>query len=697
MKLTLKRLSLAIASVGLLTIYGCGGGGGRGDETPSQLQVSGVVAKGLATGAKVKIYAITNGVKGALLGQGTTTTGGTYAFGITKPTGPVLIEADLAGADIEDENNPGTTYKGVAGDVLFATVITSSSATTQAINVTPFSHIAAAFALDKGLTAENILAANAVVRQILNNTDFLTASPSTGTLLAQLTQLSEQAVSESGVSTIQALLTALKPILVVNTDGKVDVSDTFATALCGQDTTCQGGFASESEITPVAPAADLSDIEKARALFQSLFDTVSALVNNGKTGDLDIAGAKLENAANQAISFVDNDQLDLLGLATQQIGLLERFKSNQSSSTEYSNSFGFCELAALTGVATDGKFTAETASITPVIATNANALICRSNNARRPATLTIDNVTYTSPLLRNQLVLLQDGSNYSDFKYVSRVRGAATDGDTSRRFNVGSLKYGTIALRETSTQATASFIGQLAPSIVQFGMTDRATYLHNDINLSLTVQGTAVGDVFTPSSAAFSPNGFIKLVKSDNTEASALNIVSGTVNTTSGSLVVNGTAPGLKIEGALSASNVNQTAGTGTVSFTGTIYESATALSTDYRKLLEGRVTANATGADTGNVKFVGELTVANRQPVGVTVDSSYSGTTETNGATFYWSGNSFSLANSASGLLVTNSNGVKFTYIDGSASDIFVGNVLVGSIDTNRRVSFKDGAFIQF
>ena len=178
LKLTIKRLSLAIASVGMLTLYGCGGGGG-GESTPAQLEVSGVVAKGPATGAKVKIYAVTNGGQGSLLGEGTTTAGGSYKFNISKPSGPILIEADLTGADIVDENATvaGTTYKGLAGDVLLATVTTSSTSGTQAINVTPFSHMAAAYARDKGLTTENILAANAVVRQILNNTDFLTASP----------------------------------------------------------------------------------------------------------------------------------------------------------------------------------------------------------------------------------------------------------------------------------------------------------------------------------------------------------------------------------------------------------------------------------------------------------------------------------------------------------------------------------------
>lgn len=426
-------------------------------------------------------------------------------------------------------------------------------------------------------------------------------------------------------------------------------------------------------------------------MFQNLFDTVSALVNNTETGDLDKAGQKLKTAASQAVAFVDTDQLDLIGLATDEIGLLELYKTTDSTTTTVSNYSGTCEVAALTDVGTDGSFT----GTTEITKTNANALICGSNNQQNASPTTTNTIPYASRL-RNQIILIQADNGYSNFKYVSRVHGAATEGDTSRRFNLGSSKYGTFTRSETSTQTVASFVGQLAPSIVQFGVAERDNYLHNDINLSLTLQGT----VSTPT-LSFSPNGFIKLVKSDNTVASTLNIVSGTANSTSGSLNVNGTAPGLKIEGILSASNVNEIAGTGAVNFTGSIYESTTNLGTDYRKLLEGRVTYNKTGSEVGTVKFVGELTVNQRKPVGVTLDvdlyGGLDGVSETSAATFYWDGNSFSLKDTGAGLVVTNSNGVKFTYVRGSASDIFVGSVNVGTIDANRRVSLKDGTFIQF
>ena len=47
MKITLKKLSLAIAGAGLLTIYGCGGGGG-GTAAPTSLAISGTAATGAA-------------------------------------------------------------------------------------------------------------------------------------------------------------------------------------------------------------------------------------------------------------------------------------------------------------------------------------------------------------------------------------------------------------------------------------------------------------------------------------------------------------------------------------------------------------------------------------------------------------------------------------------------------------------------
>jgi hypothetical protein len=122
MKFTPKRLALAIASAGLLTIYGCGGGGSSAASTT----FSGTAATGAPfVGASVVVTDAT----GATAGTATTADDGSYTlnFDPTKFTAPFVVTV--------------TGTVGNAEEKLVSVQPTSSSST---VNITPITHAIAA-------------------------------------------------------------------------------------------------------------------------------------------------------------------------------------------------------------------------------------------------------------------------------------------------------------------------------------------------------------------------------------------------------------------------------------------------------------------------------------------------------------------------------------------------------------------------
>lgn len=121
MKLTLKRLSLAIVGAGLLTIYGCGGGGSSAAPSNVTTTFSGVAATGAAlAGATVNITCAS--------GSGSTTAAanGSYSKNLTGITLPCALKA---------ASSDGTT-------VLYSvTSATATSSNTQVANITPLTQL----------------------------------------------------------------------------------------------------------------------------------------------------------------------------------------------------------------------------------------------------------------------------------------------------------------------------------------------------------------------------------------------------------------------------------------------------------------------------------------------------------------------------------------------------------------------------
>ena len=129
MKITLKKLSLAIAGVGVLTIYGCGGGSSSTSGTiTTPTTLTGVAATGAAfTDA---IVTVTDS-RGVVVGT-STVIGADGAYSITLATGavaPLVLTASR------------TTFDGAVESMV--SIIPSSSTAAATVNITPVTNLIA--------------------------------------------------------------------------------------------------------------------------------------------------------------------------------------------------------------------------------------------------------------------------------------------------------------------------------------------------------------------------------------------------------------------------------------------------------------------------------------------------------------------------------------------------------------------------
>ena len=133
MKLIPNRLALAIASAGLLTIYGCGGGGGGSPIGAAPTTLSGVAATGAAMAGALITITDSNG----LTATKTAGTDGAYSADVSSFTAPFSISAVLQVGD--------TTLK------LMSMVAEKPAAGRNGIaNVTPLTHAMAALVAPSG-------------------------------------------------------------------------------------------------------------------------------------------------------------------------------------------------------------------------------------------------------------------------------------------------------------------------------------------------------------------------------------------------------------------------------------------------------------------------------------------------------------------------------------------------------------------
>jgi hypothetical protein len=172
----IRQLFGAAATLAVVTLFGCGGGGGNG-ATAGPVTISGVAAKGPISGGDIKVYAIKNGQvdTSVLLGSGKTLADGSGGYTVslsTVPTGPVVVE--VSGGTYTDEAS-GTA--GVALKTPLRAVV-SSVADGDKIAVTPLTHLA--FEQVDGIgafTTVNINDSNAQIARFFALSDITSSLP----------------------------------------------------------------------------------------------------------------------------------------------------------------------------------------------------------------------------------------------------------------------------------------------------------------------------------------------------------------------------------------------------------------------------------------------------------------------------------------------------------------------------------------
>lgn len=308
----LSRTKIALLPVVAAALMACGGGSGSdggGGALPESITLDGTVAKGVVSGAKIRVLSAS--ADGTVLASGVVTgTDGRYSIQLNKPSGPVVIEADLEGADIADELNPGRTYKGQRGDKIRAILppVTSSGATA---NVTPFSEMAVDIVAEAGWNAAAITDANQVVRRLLNNTDHLTADPTKGEFLISLTAVQKLINDIGSVEALGVVLQTLRDA-ADGRSGNVSIDPQVVEVLVAACTTqCDNAFNTPGTPVPIGTGDKINPVY---ALFQDLRDTLYAYSNSTKTGELDAAGVRVNQALKDATQPVDDEMLGVLAM-----------------------------------------------------------------------------------------------------------------------------------------------------------------------------------------------------------------------------------------------------------------------------------------------------------------------------------------------------------------------------------------------
>jgi hypothetical protein len=571
-----RLLSAALATLGVLALGACGGGGSAPPATvppvSTDVTVQGIVAKGPATGATVSIFATgADGKRAATAIKIVKTgTGGAYSAQIPKQTTPIVIEANLEGADIANELVPGTTYKGKAGEKMLAALPLNGSLTVA--NVTPFSDMAAAMAVSHGGTDTFVLAdveaANKKIRDLTID-DPLTAAPTTdlATKLTAVAQFVEDVHGGNLNAGLQELRDACKFDPAKN--GFIvtaAVSTKLAEACTASDCATDNNFASSIIAeTAVAPSGSVTAVDAVKALIQDLRDTINAYSNPANTGELDTAGEKLKQAVNASTGFIDMDSAALAASIGKGYEFFQYRKSTPGATDVYTSSlstqyqlpggsvFGRlrtfdtagnpmaagmvpklqCELATTaTKTTADGglDITNYTVATGTTTAANINAYSCYGIGT--VGRLYENKLLDTERAFWNSMTIIPKANGGFDF--VHQARSIPFD----RRVSAESTRYGTAYsgtgtwIKDANGNVTSfSLKGRMSPGFAMLQtptLAERSQFAYNEVDLSfginweLGLDGQYHGNQMTVG-------GSQSLVKTDSSVASSMTIAAGSL------------------------------------------------------------------------------------------------------------------------------------------------------------------------
>ena len=595
------RYWLGLAATAALMACGGGGGGGgggigstvvAGDSTPvavavgPEVEIEGVVAKGLVNKARVSVYRIdkTTGQKMERFGPVIETDkNGNYRLKVgTKDASGFVVEADLEGADIEDETAPGTTFKGKKGEMLRSVVLADSKAKATC-HVTPFTSMAADMAEKAGSGAgsfkpENVEGALKKVRQLTID-DPQTVSPTSDRMKRNLTTVARFVNTTHGGDLGKALkaLTDASRFDVAKNGFVVDGTLTQQLVAACQGANCSTDSNLANTVlaeAAVAPTGAVSAVDAVKALFQDLLDTAAAYRNTADVGDVKSVGDRLRDSMEAAIPPVDGEMLEVVGSITRGLAWYEARKAGEPSSLTNTihSSFGSayqlnggyvqgrlalvgtnglavsqqtlpkyqCELAS-TALAADGLDVANpyVTSTTATPAADINAVACYgiATQGRLVGTQLDDNLARHNSITVHTVVT---GPTGGTFKYMHQTRSRGNNlqlTPTTSRVS-GSQRFGTGSyIKDANGLVTqVTFSGELSPGFMSLKTRTAAEWnalSHVAINWTFNAEYdpalVAIPATKTNSLATLTLGGSMALFKKDGSMVSNVSVAQGSV------------------------------------------------------------------------------------------------------------------------------------------------------------------------
>ena len=324
MKIALKRLAMGIASAGLLTIYGCGGG--SGDATPTVTSMTLTPSLGqFSKGTNVKLKKLDD----SLLSSGSIEDNGKVTLAFSGYTGPVVVEV-LGGA--------GVTYydEGTKTNLPYLGTLRAVVPAPQAeVGVTALTHAAAAkMGVFSALTADQINLANTKVAAIFgyvdgdsilqaptlvnistgNTLNVATTGDKYALILAALAKTATSGMTKADVVT--ALASDLKDDKLDGREGATVISSYLPATMTAQYQEAAKDLADDNSKTviagaPLVPKTDVSavvtvsnqsDVALAKAMFAELRTTLSSFSNGSQTGFLDTQAKRMSADLNANVA-----------------------------------------------------------------------------------------------------------------------------------------------------------------------------------------------------------------------------------------------------------------------------------------------------------------------------------------------------------------------------------------------------------
>lgn len=304
MKITLKKLSIVLASAGVLTIYGCGGGGGGTAAVTPAAQITGTAATGAALANAPVTITNSAGVSPCVETSISTTALGSYTCTLkTGQTAPFFIVV----------NDPA----GQQAPLVSIATTTPAAGTPLTVNATPLTT-----AIIAQLNNGNAL--GVVANGTFNAADLATV---TASVLAQLKPVLDSINAPAGYNPFTTSITAATSANTGNTaDQVLDI------VKIGTDNAGQPAFSTVTDPTPVTmatkttagstvaiPLAGASDLSNAAQIAAQAFTNCFALPTAQRvlaavtTTLASNGGPEVTNAASQCQNMVANGSNVIVG------------------------------------------------------------------------------------------------------------------------------------------------------------------------------------------------------------------------------------------------------------------------------------------------------------------------------------------------------------------------------------------------